>query len=191
MLRRRLGSSFNPRAVRLDDFDYHLPPELIAQQPAVQRSASRLLWLDGRTGRIEDKRFTDLLDLMQADGLLVLNDTRVIKARLFGTKSTGRRLELLVERIVDDRSVLAQVRASKSPRPGSRLRLSGDVEATVVDEQPVEVRSCRAARIDTLNGFVGAGTRRRASDCSVTESVHLTRVACCMPHRVPTTFVLA
>ncbi len=121
--------------MRLDDFDYHLPPELIAQQPAVQRSASRLLWLDGRTGRIEDKRFTDLLDLVQADDLLVLNDTRVIKARLFGAKSTGGRLELLVERIVDDRTVLAQVRASKSPRPGGRLRLTGDVEATVVDRE--------------------------------------------------------
>ncbi len=119
--------------MRLDDFDYHLPPELIAQQPAAQRSASRLLWLDGRTGRIEDNQFVDLLDLVRAGDLLVFNDTRVIKARLFGTKSTGGRLELLVERIVDGRSVLAQVRASKSPRPGSRLRLTGDVEATVID----------------------------------------------------------
>lgn len=121
--------------MRLDDFDYHLPPELIAQQPAAQRSGSRLLWLDGRSGRLEDKRFVDLLDLVQPNDLLVFNDTRVIKARVFGTKSTGGRLELLVERILDDRSALAQIRASKSPRAGSRLQLPGNVEATVVGRE--------------------------------------------------------
>jgi S-adenosylmethionine:tRNA ribosyltransferase-isomerase len=121
--------------VRLDDFDYQLPPELIAQQPAAQRSGSRLLWLDGRSGRFEDRQFADLLDLVQPGDLLVLNDTRVIKARVRGSKSTGGRLEVLVERIVDDRVALAQIRASKSPRSGSRLRLAGDVEATVLDRE--------------------------------------------------------
>lgn len=119
--------------MRLDDFDYHLPPELIAQQPAAQRSASRLLWLDeGLVGSRTNSSWICSTWCGQVT-FLFSTSTRVIKARLFGTKSTGGRLELLVERIVNGRSVLAQVRASKSPRPGSRLRLTGDVEATVID----------------------------------------------------------
>jgi S-adenosylmethionine:tRNA ribosyltransferase-isomerase len=121
--------------VRLDDFDFHLPPELIAQQPAAERSASRLLWLDGRSGALEDKRFADLVGMVRAGDLVVLNDTRVIKARVFGAKSTGGRLEVLIERILDDRTALAQVRASKPPRENSRLRLAGEVDARVLGRE--------------------------------------------------------
>jgi S-adenosylmethionine:tRNA ribosyltransferase-isomerase len=112
--------------VRLSDFDYELPPELIAQHPAESRTASRLLHLDGRTGAIEDLRFPDIETLLSPDDLLVVNDTRVIKARLHGHKDSGGEVEVLVERIVDDRRALAQVRASKAPKVGRRLVLGGE-----------------------------------------------------------------
>lgn len=121
--------------MRLDDFDFHLPPELIAQQPAAERASSRLLCLDGRTGVLQDKRFGDLLETVRPGDLLVLNDTRVIKARVFGAKRTGGKLEVLIERVLDDRTALAQVRASKPPREGSRLRLTGDVDARVLGRE--------------------------------------------------------
>ncbi|MFT0533009.1 tRNA preQ1(34) S-adenosylmethionine ribosyltransferase-isomerase QueA [Castellaniella hirudinis] len=106
----------------LADFDYPLPPELIAQHPAERRDASRLLHLDA-AGGLHDRQFTDLPSLLRAGDLLVFNDTRVIKARLRGHKASGGQVEVLVERILDARRALAHVRASKSPRPGTRLRL--------------------------------------------------------------------
>jgi len=121
--------------VRLDDFDFHLPPELIAQQPAAERSASRLLWLDGRSGTLRDKCFVDLLQEVSPGDLVVLNDTRVIKARVFGAKRTGGRLEVLIERILDDRTALAQVRVSKPPRDDSLLTLTGDVDVRVLGRE--------------------------------------------------------
>jgi S-adenosylmethionine:tRNA ribosyltransferase-isomerase len=111
--------------VRLSDFDYDLPPELIAQHPASERASSRLLHVDA-AGALHDRRFGDLVSLLRADDLLVVNDTRVIKARLHGRKDTGGEVEVLVERVLDERRVLAQVRASKSPKAGSALRLGGD-----------------------------------------------------------------
>jgi S-adenosylmethionine:tRNA ribosyltransferase-isomerase len=114
--------------VRLSDFDYHLPPELIAQHPAASRSASRLLHLDGRSGAIEDLRFSDIAGLLDAGDVLVVNDTRVIKARLRGRKDTGGEVELLVERLMDSHRVLAQARTSKPLKPGRALRLEGDIE---------------------------------------------------------------
>jgi S-adenosylmethionine:tRNA ribosyltransferase-isomerase len=118
--------------VRLSDFDYPLPPELIAQHPAATRSASRLLHLDGRTGAMADRAFTDLVELLGADDVLVVNDTRVIKARLHGRKDSGGEVEVLVERVIDARRALAQVRASKPPKPGRRLLLGDRVEAEVI-----------------------------------------------------------
>ncbi|MHB8535327.1 MAG: tRNA preQ1(34) S-adenosylmethionine ribosyltransferase-isomerase QueA [Sulfuricaulis sp.] len=115
------------------DFHYSLPPELIAQHPASPRTASRLLVLDGGSGSLRDQRFTDLPALLQAGDLLVFNDTRVIPARLLGRKDSGGRVEALVERVLDARRVLAQVRASKPPRPGQKLMLEGDVTAEVLD----------------------------------------------------------
>ncbi len=102
-------------------FDFPLPPELIAQHPARERSASRLLHVDGP--HLADLRFTDLPGLLAPGDLLVFNDTRVIKARFFGQKDSGGQVEVLLERIVDERHALAQVRASKSPKAGTRITL--------------------------------------------------------------------
>ncbi len=113
----------------LSDFDFALPPELIAQTPLPERSASRLLQLDGDA--LVDRRFADLVELLQPGDLLVFNDTRVLKARFFGVKETGGKVEVLVERVLDQRHVLAQVRASKSPLPGSRIRLADAFEVEV------------------------------------------------------------
>ena len=119
-----------PRRYTLADFDFHLPSELIAQHPAAQRSASRLL--DGRGEVPVDRRFLDLPALLQAGDLMVFNDTRVIKARLRGEKPTGGAVELLVERVLPGHEVLAHLRANKSPRPGTRLRLAGSFDAEVL-----------------------------------------------------------
>lgn len=108
--------------LNLSDFDYPLPPELIAQHPAERRDASRLLHLDGG-GTPHDRQFTDLPSLLRTGDLLVFNNTRVIKARLRGHKTSGGQVEVLVERILGAQHALAHVRASKSPRPGSRLLL--------------------------------------------------------------------
>ena len=113
----------------LSDFDFELPPELIAQTPLAERSASRLLQVQG--AQLTDRRFSDIVDLLQPGDLLVFNDTRVIKARLFGVKETGGKIEALVERILDPRTVHAQVRASKSPPPGTRIRLADAFDVTV------------------------------------------------------------
>ena len=112
----------------LSDFDFNLPPERIAQLPLPDRSASRLLHLDGT--QIIDRRFSDIVEQLQPGDLLVMNDTRVLKARFFGVKETGGNVEVLVERVLDKRTVLAQVRASKSPRPGTTMRLADAFEVT-------------------------------------------------------------
>lgn len=114
---------------RVDDFDFELPPELIAQHPAPVRTQSRLLHLSGDS--LADRLFTDLPCLLTPGDLLVFNDTRVIKARLFGQKASGGHIEVLLERIVDRRHALAQIRASKSPKAGSRLRLENAFEVDV------------------------------------------------------------
>jgi S-adenosylmethionine:tRNA ribosyltransferase-isomerase len=113
----------------VDDFDFPLPPELIAQHPAPERTGSRLLHVCGR--RLFDRKFAELPGLLRGSDLLVFNDTRVIKARLFGQKETGGQVEVLLERIVDARHAIAQVRASKSPRPGTRLKLADAFEVVV------------------------------------------------------------
>lgn len=113
--------------MRLADFKFHLPKELIAHYPQSERSACRLLKLEGESGSIEHGKFTDLLTLLSPGDLLVFNDTRVIPARIYGRKSSGGKIELLIERVVDNHRVLAHIRASKSPKPGSKLLL-GDNE---------------------------------------------------------------
>jgi S-adenosylmethionine:tRNA ribosyltransferase-isomerase len=117
--------------MRRSQFSYDLPSELIAQQPAEPRSASRLLHLDGAGGACRDLAFTDLPSLLRPDDLLVFNDTRVIPARVFGTKDTGGRVELLIERVLDRARLLTQVRASKPPKPGGRILLDGGIVARV------------------------------------------------------------
>jgi S-adenosylmethionine:tRNA ribosyltransferase-isomerase len=108
------------RPFQLADFDFELPPELIAQHPAAERSASRLL--DGRGTPPVDRIFRELPALLRAGDLLVFNDTRVIKARLLGVKSTGGSVEALVERVLPNHEVMLHLRASKSPRPGAVIR---------------------------------------------------------------------
>jgi S-adenosylmethionine:tRNA ribosyltransferase-isomerase len=120
------------RSVRLSDFDYALPPELIAQHPPAERAASRLLHLDGASGAIEDLRFTDIVRLVGAHDVLVVNDTRVIKARLRGRKDSGGDIEVLVERVLDTHRALAQVRASKTPKEGRQLVFGRDIRAEVL-----------------------------------------------------------
>jgi S-adenosylmethionine:tRNA ribosyltransferase-isomerase len=114
----------------LDDFDYRLPPELIAQAPLAERCASRLLVVTD--SELQDRGFCDLPDLVRPGDLLVFNDTRVIHARLYGVKESGGQVEVLVERAIGPHEALAQVRASKSPRTGSRLRLVDAFDVTVL-----------------------------------------------------------
>ncbi len=116
-------------ALTVDDFDFPLPPELIAQHPAAERSGSRMLHVCGQ--HLADRQFADLPTLLKAGDLLVFNDTRVIKARFFGLKESGGLVEVLLERIVDATHAIAQVRASKSPKPGTRLKLADAFEVVV------------------------------------------------------------
>ncbi len=113
--------------MRLSDFDYELPPELVAQHPAPSRTASRLLHVDsrGEPALLDDLGFTDLPALLAPGDLLVFNDTRVLRARLAGRKETGGRIEVMVERIVADREAHALVRASHLPKPGSTIEFDG------------------------------------------------------------------
>ncbi len=109
--------------MKKSDFHYILPEALIAQQPLSERTASRLLAMNRDTGELVNRQFSDLLDLIEADDLLVFNDTRVIPARLFGTKTTGGKIEILIERILDNHHALAHIRSSKSPKSGARIEL--------------------------------------------------------------------
>ena len=113
----------------LSDYDFDLPQQLIAQTPLPQRGASRLLEVDGE--RLVDRHFGDLADLLNAGDLLVFNDTRVLKARFFGVKGSGGKVEVLVERVLDNHTVLAQIRASKSPLSGGSIRLADAFDVTV------------------------------------------------------------
>jgi S-adenosylmethionine:tRNA ribosyltransferase-isomerase len=124
------------------DFHYDLPPELIAQYPLPKRSASRMLCLDGSSGAVRDSVFDALAEELHPGDLLVFNDTRVIPARLYGSKASGGRVEVLVERLLDEHRVLAQVRASKSPRPGTMLCLEQRLEVEVLgrDDDLFELR---------------------------------------------------
>ena len=117
------------------DFNYQLPPELIAQQPLEQRSASRLLCFDRQSGDLHDRRFIDLPVLLNPGDLLVFNNTEVIPARLFGLKASGGRIEILVERLLNKQECLAQVRASKSPKAGGKLVLENGCELLVLERQ--------------------------------------------------------
>ena len=118
--------------MQVSDFSFHLPNELIARYPAPERTASRLMQLHGESGAVSHGGFTDLLEFLQAGDLLVLNNTKVIPARLFGAKESGGKIEVLVERLLGERNFLAHVRSSKSPKEGARLLLEGEVWATMV-----------------------------------------------------------
>lgn len=127
------SARLEPEALTLDDFDYALPPELIAQRPAARRSDARMLVVDPSADRIEDRQVRDLPQLLDPRDLLVFNDTRVLPARLRGRKDSGGRVEVLVERVLGRDEALCHVRASKSPKPGARLLLAdGAVTAEVL-----------------------------------------------------------
>jgi len=114
----------------IDDFDYELPPELIAQHPGETRAGSRLLRVSA--GSISDARFSELPQLLSPGDLLVFNDTKVIKARLFGKKETGGHIEVLIERVLSEHEALAQVHAGRAAKPGSMLRLAGGLDVRVL-----------------------------------------------------------
>ncbi|AMO23042.1 tRNA preQ1(34) S-adenosylmethionine ribosyltransferase-isomerase QueA [Ramlibacter solisilvae] len=124
------------RTFSVGDFDFALPPELIAQHPAAERSASRLL--DGLGATPMDRVFRELPAQLREGDLLVFNDTRVVKARLFGEKPTGGRLELLIERVTGAREVVAHMKVSKKPQPGTVLRMDGGFTATLLGRWPDE-----------------------------------------------------
>jgi S-adenosylmethionine:tRNA ribosyltransferase-isomerase len=122
------------RSFTLGDFDFALPPDLIAQHPAAERSGSRLL--DGTGVEAIDRSFRELPSLLRAGDLMVFNDTRVVKARLFGEKPTGGKLELLIERVLHGRDVVAHMKVSKKPPPGTVLRMVGDFTASLTGRWP-------------------------------------------------------
>jgi S-adenosylmethionine:tRNA ribosyltransferase-isomerase len=126
----RVHYSGAPMGPSIDEFDFELPPELIAQHPSATRSASRLLCLSG--SRLSDQRFADLPQLLSPGDLLVFNDTRVIKARLFGKKETGGRIEVLIERLLTQNEALAQVHAGRAAKAGSTLELDGGLRLRVL-----------------------------------------------------------
>lgn len=110
----------------VSDFHFDLPDELIARYPTAERSSSRLLYLNGATGEFHDQQFTDLLDHIHAGDLLIFNNTRVIPARLYGRKASGGKLEVLVERVLDEHRCLAHIRASKAPKVDAEIILGED-----------------------------------------------------------------
>lgn len=112
--------------MRVTDFHFDLPDNLIARYPTTQRTASRLLYLNGETGQYQDQQFGDLLEHIHPGDLLIFNNTRVIPARLFGQKITGGKIEVLVERVVNDHCCLAHIRSSKAPKEGAELVLGED-----------------------------------------------------------------
>ena len=117
--------------MKKSDFNYLLPNALIAQKPLAERDASRLLCMNRNTGEIIDRQFSDFIDLINEQDLLVFNDTKVIPARLFGIKHSGGKVEILIERILDDHHAIAHVKASKSPKPGTVLKLEQGFQCQV------------------------------------------------------------
>ncbi len=117
--------------MKKSDFNYDLPEQLIAQKPLAKRISSRLLCMDKSTGVLSDKQFVDFVDLINENDLLVLNDTKVIPARLYGKKQTGGKVEILIERVLDEHNALAHIRSSKSPKAGAVIELDNGFSLTV------------------------------------------------------------
>lgn len=118
--------------MKKSDFNYTLPPHLIAQQPLPDRTASRLLTLHKQHGAVTDRYFTDFIDLINPNDILVFNDTKVIPARLYGHKATGGRIEMLIERIVDSNTAIAHIRASKAPKANAMITLDQGYQCRVL-----------------------------------------------------------
>jgi S-adenosylmethionine:tRNA ribosyltransferase-isomerase len=118
--------------MRTLDFDFYLPPHLIAQHPLPNRSESRLLQVNAHRNSIQDSSFSQIVDQFEAGDVLVLNDTKVIKARLFGQKATGGQIEVMIDRVLTPQEAYAQIKSSRSPKAGSLLHLPGDYQAEVL-----------------------------------------------------------
>ena len=142
-------------SLTVDDFDFPLPSELIAQHPTAERTGSRLLHVCGQ--RQFDRQFADLPTLLKAGDLLVFNDTRVIKARFFGQKESGGQVEVLLERIVDATHAIAQVRASKSPKPGTQLKLADAFEVVVTGRAGASGEFFALETVDRVQQSLGTG----------------------------------
>lgn len=121
--------------MKTQDFDFHLPENLIAQHPTTERSASKLLHLNAQSGEINDSMFLTFPDLCSENDLLIFNDTRVIKARLFGQKTTGGAIEVMIERVINDQEALALIRASRSPKIGSQMVISNTIHVEVIGRE--------------------------------------------------------
>ncbi len=121
--------------MRTEDFNYDLPPGLIAQYPTRQRTHSRMLYLDSICNRLCDTYFANLTDYLCPGDVMVFNDTRVVKARLFGRKDSGGKVEIMIERVVDEQHALATIRASHAPKPGGKLLVADSILVTVVERQ--------------------------------------------------------
>ena len=118
--------------MKLSDFSFELPEKLIAKHPAKERTASRMLCLNADTGGVEHKQFVDVIDLIDEGDLLIFNNTRVIPARLFGQKETGGKVEVLIERVLEDQTAMVHMRSSKSPKSGAILTLEGGLTVEVI-----------------------------------------------------------
>ena len=127
--------------MQVSDFTFDLPEHLIAQYPAAERTASRLMHLDSETGTVNHYHFADLPSLVNRGDLMVFNNTRVIPARFHGKKASGGKLEVLLERVLDDYQALVQIRSSKSPKPGSTILL-GSPNGLAQNETAVHVLRC-------------------------------------------------
>lgn len=142
--------------MRIEDFDYYLPPELIAQEPADKRDAARLMTLDRLSGSIGESRFAEASRLLRKGDLLVLNDTRVIPARLLGVKDSGGRAEIFLVRkqICPGENWQCLIRSSKPPRPGTFIRLPGDVTATVLERGDEETWRVSFTPVEGFEGWL-------------------------------------
>ncbi len=141
--------------MQLADFDFDLPRALIAQYPTVQRRDARLLILRRARGALEDRNISNLPALIEAGDLIVLNDTRVIPARLYGRKTTGGRVEILIERLIAERRALVHIRSSKAPQPGSRILLDPHGECVIADREGELFVIESEGRIDVLLDEIG------------------------------------
>ena len=142
--------------MRTEDFNFYLPPELIAQHPTFDRASSRMLHVNGVDGSISDKLFIDLPQHFHAGDLLVFNDTRVIKARLYGQKHSGGNVEVMIERVINEKIAYAQIRASRAPKVGSQIKLADafDVEVTARHDDLFELRFLsETAVLDLLDQY--------------------------------------
>ena len=150
---RRGGTLLPSPVVRVSDFDYDLPEELIAQFPTPRRRDSRLLVLDSGSGDVVHRTFPDIADYLAPGDLVVANDTRVIRGRFFATKSTGGRVEILIERILAPDRVLAWLRSSRTPKPGTLLSVGGD-RGFVVRSRHEELFELEIAGIGDIEQFI-------------------------------------